>query len=109
MTRPRMVVTCTILCVVAAACARSLDAVVANPCDVPAEIRFSGSGRPPWFHRTVVPPATATVVNGVFADVGGDMVGYIEVSVRESEPQVLPVPRGTEEELVAVVIPATAC
>jgi hypothetical protein len=49
------------------------------------------------------------MINGVFADVGGDMVGYIEVKVRESEPQVIPVPRGTEEDLVAVVIPATAC
>ena len=109
-----MVVTCTLLGLVAAACSRSLDAVVANPCDAPSEIRFSGSGRPPtagteWFHRTLVPPATATMINGVFADVGGDMVGYIEVKVRESEPQVIPVPRGTEEDLVAVVIPATAC
>jgi len=112
--RPRIVVGFGLLCLVATTCARYLDAVVANPCEAAAEIRFSGSSEPPsegtrWFHRTMVPPATSIVIPGVLADVGGDVVGYIEVKVRGSDPRVIPVRRGTEEELVAIAIPATAC
>lgn len=109
-----MVVACAALCLIAAACSRALDAVVANPCDVAAEIRFTGtidalSAETKWFERTVVPPTTSVVVGNVFADVGGDPVGYVEVRVAQSDPRVLPVGRGSEEELVTVVIPAAAC
>ena len=105
---------CIVLSLVAVACARTLDAVVANPCSAPVEIRFSGGSRPPsadneWFHRTVVPPKTSTVVDGVLTDVGEEVVGYIQVNANESNPQVIKVPRGTEEGFVTAVIPAVAC
>jgi hypothetical protein len=106
-----MVVACAALSLIAAACSRTLDAVVTNPCEVAAEIRFSGTieAETKWFDRTVVPPTTSVVVKGVLADVGDDPVGYVEVRVAQSDPRVIPVPRGSEEELVTVVIPAAAC
>jgi hypothetical protein len=109
-----MVVAGVVLCLVAAGCRRSIDAVVANPCEATAEIRFSGSSEPPsaetkWFHPTVVPPSTSILVKDVLADVGESVVGYIEVRLSENDPRVIAVPRGSEEELVAIVIPAMAC